>query len=251
MMTFVEQRSRPRGPLVAGVAAGLVVLVVVVAFILGGGNHKGGSPSKGGGETSTGPAKGTDKDATLTADNVTFSDVYGRQFPSAAAGPHDTRNGRAIGFDRSPAGAVLAAINIFARAESPPGPAVFEPTINEQVVGPDRDRLLEKAKTGYAEGAPRGTAPDGSLSAAIEEARPNRIGMWAYRVDAYDGSSATVNVLLRQLLPEGSYAYFNFPFTVRWLDNDWRLVAPLNGEFSSVIQRVSEVPATYVVIGKS
>jgi hypothetical protein len=146
---------------------------------------------------------------------------------------------------------VLAAINIFARAESPPGPAVFEPTITEQVMGPDRDKLLDKARAGYAEGLPRGTAPDGSLSGTIGEARPNRIGMWAYRVDAYDGSSATVNVLLRQLVPgTASYAYFNFPFTLRWLDNDWRLVAPLNGEFSSVIQRVADVPASYVVIGK-
>jgi hypothetical protein len=58
-------------------------------------------------------------------------------------------------------------------------------------------------------------------------------------------------VLLRQLVPGTStYAYINFALTVQWSDGDWRLVAPLNGEFSSVAQHLAEVPPSYIVIGK-
>jgi hypothetical protein len=243
-----EHTRRPTTPVVVAGAALVVVVLVALAVIVLGGNdddrRRTRSPS--GGESQ--PAS---KNSSLTAGNVTFNDVYGVQVPSSSAGPGHTDDGRALGFDHSPSGAVLAAIHIFARVESRPGPAVFEPTIREQVVGPDKDKLLAKARSGYAEGAIRGTSPDGSLRAAIEEARRNQIGMWAYRVDAYDNSSAAVNVLLRQVVPgTSSYAYFNFPFTVRWIDADWRLVVPLNGEFSSVIRRVPEVPAGYLVVGK-
>lgn len=246
-MALVDQRTNRRNGLLGGVVLALVAAVALTVVLLSGGRGKTNDRSP----TRENPQQASRESATLKAEDVTYSDVYGAQVPSSPAGPKKTPGGRAIGFDRSPAGAVLAAINIFARVESRPGPGVFEPTIQEQVVGPDKDKLLAKAQADYSAGATRGTSPDGALSVAIDEARPNRVGLWAYRVETYDDSSASVNVLLRQLVPgTSSYAYFNFPFVVRWIDGDWRLVAPLNGEFASVIQRVAEVPTSYVVVGK-
>lgn len=245
-MAFVDQPTNRRNGLLGGVVLALVAAIgLAVVLLSGDGKSNDRSPTK------ERPQQATGESTTLKAEDVTYSDVYGAQVPSSPAGPKNTSGGRAIGFDHSPAGAVLAAVNIFARVESRPGPSVFEPTIQEQVIGPDKDKLLAKAQADYSAGATRGTSPDGALSVAIGEARPNRVGLWAYRVETYDNASASVNILLRQLVPgTSSYAYFNFPFVVRWIDGDWRLVAPLNGEFGSVIQRVAEVPTNYVVVGK-
>jgi hypothetical protein len=245
-----ERSGRSTTTVLTGGAVLLVLALLAVAVISRGGHNKTTTRSPSGGKSQR-AGKDARAAATLAPQDVMFSDVYGVQVPSSPAGPHRTQGGRALGFDDSPAGAVLAAIHIFARSESRPGPVVFEPTINEQVTGPDKDTLLANAKADYSQAATRGTSPDGALALAIEEGRPNHVALWAYRVDAYDDSSAAVNLLLRQLLPgTTSYAYFNFPFALRFLNGDWELVAPLNGKFSSVIQRVPEVPANYVVIGK-
>jgi len=246
-MALVHEPTTPRRTrIVAFAALAAVALVAAAVIALGGGDDKTiRSPSRGNSQQ-------TGKDApseTLTAENVKFSDVYGAQIPSSAAGPKETAGGRALGFERSPAGAVLAAINIFARAESRPGPGVFEPTITEQVTGPDKDKLLANSQKGYAERATQGTGPDGALISAIENARNNRSSLWAYRIDSYDNSSVAVNLLLRTV-STGTPIYVNFAVTVRWTEGDWRLVAPLNGEFSAAGQQLAEAPSGYVVIGK-
>jgi hypothetical protein len=152
-MALVHEPTTPRRTrIVAFAALAAVALVAAAVIALGGGDDKTiRSPSRGNSQQ-------TGKDApseTLTAENVKFSDVYGAQIPSSAAGPKETAGGRALGFERSPAGAVLAAINIFARAESRPGPGVFEPTITEQVTGPDKDKLLCRREPAPANGLNR------------------------------------------------------------------------------------------------
>lgn len=250
MVALVEQHTNRRNGLLGGAALALVAIVGLVVVLLSGGGDKrnDGSPSRGKSQQAGNDAPA----ATLTAENVTFSDVYGAQIPSSAAGPKETAGGRALGFDRSPAGAVLAAMHIFGRAETSPGPAVFEPTINEQIVGPDKEKLLANVQAAYAERAARdGIPPGGELPLAMEEGRTNRSGLWAYRVDTYDDSTAVVNLLLRALVPRTtSYGYFNFALTVKWVEGDWRLVAPLDGTFAGVGRQLSEVPASYAVIGK-
>jgi hypothetical protein len=247
-MALVHEPTTPRRTRIVAFAALAVVALVAVAVIALGGSHDKTttrSPSRG-------KSQQTGKDATsetLTAENVKFNDVYGAQIPSSPAGPKETTGGRALGFERSPAGAVLAAINIFARAESRSGPGVFEPTITEQVTGPDKDKLLENSQKGYADRATQGTGPDGALISAIENARNNRSSLWAYRIDSYDDSSVAVNLLLRTV-SAGTPIYVNFAVTVRWIKDDWRLVAPLNGEFSAAGQQLAEAPSGYVVIGK-
>lgn len=243
-MAFVEERMNRRTSLLGGVVLALVAAIGLAVVLLSGDDGKNDrSPTR------ENPQQATGESTSLKPDDVTYSDVYGAQIPSGAAGPKSTSGGRAIGFDRSPAGAVLAAINIFARAESRSGPSIFEPTITEQVVGPDRDALLEESRGSYSERSAEGIGADGTLTVAVENTRKNRSSLWAYRMDSYEATSATLNLLLRSFQGE-TPVYVNFAVSVRWVDNDWRLVAPLNGKFASAGQQLSEVPASYVVLGK-
>jgi hypothetical protein len=188
----------------------------------------------------------------LTADNVVFQEFFGTELPtSSSAGPRETPDSRALGFSHSEAGAVLAAVHIASRSQNAVGPAVFEPTIKEQVVGEDRDKLLSVTQQAYTEAAATSsTGPHGEITSAFEKARQQRSGVWAYRVDSYTESLAVVNLLLRTV-PSGTAAYVNLPLTVRWVDGDWRLVAPVNGELGAGSQQLNDVPAGYVVIGKA
>jgi hypothetical protein len=231
----------------AGVIA--LLLAVVAVILLRGGGDKTTSPSRGGGAQTTG--KGGQEAATLTADNVTFEDFYGVALPKSDAGPAKVTNGRALGFEHSPNGAVLVAIHILYRASASPGPSVFEPTVKDQVVGPDRDTFLSKIQRDYAAAAPSGTGPNGELAGTADQARAIQSKVWAYRVDAYDSSVASVQVLLRSMPGGTGPLYVNLALTVKWIDGDWRLVAPLNGEFASVSRQVSDVPQSYVVIGRA
>jgi hypothetical protein len=114
-----------------------------------------------------------------------------------------------------------------------------------------RTRLLARVQQGYAEGAATArTGPNGELLAPFEKAAREQSGVWAYRIDSYTASSALVNLLLRTV-PAGTPAYVNLALTVQWIDGDWRLVAPLNGDLAGGTQQVPDVPAGYVVLGKS
>lgn len=244
-MAFVDQRTNRRTSVLGGIVLAVVAVIALAVVLLNGDDGKTNDRSP----TRENPQQATGESTTLKPDDVTYSDVYGAQIPSAAAGPRLTSGGRALGFDRSPAGAVLGAINIFARAESRSGPSVFEPTITEQVVGPDRDALLAESRRSYGERSAEGVGADGTLTVAVENTRKNRSSLWAYRMDSYEATSATLNLLLRSFQGEAP-VYVNFAVSVRWIDNDWRLVAPLNGKFASAGQQLSEVPASYVVLGK-
>lgn len=243
----MEQRTNRRTSLLGGAALALLAAIALAVVVLSGDDGKTNDRSPTRDEK---PANGKATLDTLSADEVTFKD-FGVQVPSGPAGPRETAAGRAVGFEHSPAGAVLAAINIFARSESGLGPAVFEPTITEQVVGPDKDKLLANAQRGYQERSNQGLGPNGELTAALDEARANRVSLWAYRVDSYDEAAASLNLLLRQIVPGTTApAYVNFVLTVRWADGDWRLLAPLNGDYSTVARQLSDLPTTYVVLGR-
>lgn len=185
----------------------------------------------------------------LTSNSVQWREFFGVRLPIADAGPTTIAAGRASGFERSEAGAVLAAIHISQRSEYPPGPRVFEPSIQEQVVGVDKGDLLLVAQNGYQEALTRGApGPSGEVSSAFETARRNQTAFWGYRVDAFSQETASVAVLVRTL-NSGRPVYANFDLTVRWVDGDWRLVAPLNGQFRNVLKIVEDVPSGYTILG--
>lgn len=185
----------------------------------------------------------------LNAETVEWTDLYGVRLPVAAAGPANSDDGRVWGFERSEAGAVLAAIHIAHRTEYAPGPPVFEPTIDQQVVGVDKAALLLNAQNAYEEARIRERpGPDGEVLEAYRKARQYETAVWGYRVDSYTPDAASTAVLVRTLR-NGGPVYANFALTVRWIESDWRLVAPVNGRYSNALHVLDEIPPAFVIVG--
>ncbi|MGI5159213.1 hypothetical protein [Microbispora sp. CA-102843] len=130
---------------------------------------------------------------------ITWQDFHGVRLPlSDLDGPRVLDHDRAKGFSHTREGALLAALHIAIRASSQWGPAVFEPTITEQVVGPDADRLLEQARTQYEERRQEAGLPDGSPlgKAYVDEE--------AYRWQTYTRDAATVDIVSAGPDPRGT-----------------------------------------------
>lgn len=255
-----QKAQRRATAVVAGVVALLALVIVgAVVFVVRGGGpgtssarspviptESSGNPGQNSGQVA---APSGEK---LTSDGVSWSDFHGIPVPTSSAGPRNVDGARASGFARSPAGAVLAAIHISYRVGSSAGPAVFEPTIAAQVVGADKDKFLATTEASYSADAGRyGAASDGSLPSEFARAVREGSRVWAYRTDAYDSSLASIHVLSRtQTVGATDPTYVDFAYTVRWVDGDWRLVAPLNGDWRSVTTATRTVPNDYIVIGR-
>lgn len=216
----------------------LVVLAVVVALTTGlvvalvrtAAREHGEAPGPGGqgrGAPLTRPAASHDED-------VTWEDVAGAQLPvSAEAGPRVRRGGRAWGFTRSPFGAVLGALHIGVRSSSNVGPAVYRPTIADQVVG-DRSSLRIQSDTQYEADRRKYGIVDGE---PIPQASKSRYVGW--RVDGFeDDEPVTVHLLASGETPSGT-TFVDLVTTVRWEDGDWRLVAPTDGSWQQSVHVVS------------
>jgi len=145
---------------------------------------------------------------------------------------------------------VLAAIHLAYRVGSTPGPAVFIPTITKQVVGVDKERFLSNIQQEYDTNRARyGAGAGGELTTDIANARRDHSGMWAYRVEFFDPSTSTVQILLRAV-PAGVPIYINLALALRWVNGDWRLEAPLNGQWSSVARQMPSVPDGYALLNQ-
>lgn len=189
----------------------------------------------------------------LTSANVKWSNFFGVPLPTSSAGPSKVEGERASGFAHNPAGAVLAAIHISYRVGSAAGPGVFGPTINEQMVGTDKAKFATNVENNYETSRARyGLARGEPIAPDWQRAVLDQSGVWAYRIDGYDPSLASVNVLTRTVPRTGGGGpiYVNFSYTVRWVDGDWRLVAPLNGEWPRAASQLSTIPSGYVVLGR-
>ncbi len=243
--------------LAAGLGAMLLaILVVVVVKATSEPKDIGTAPldaGKGGSSNGLSVTNVNDPVRPLTTDNLTWESFNGEELPVGASGPHQLRDGRAEGFDRTPQGAVLATMYISGASTAFGGPSVFQPTISEQVVGPDKNAFLATIQREYAESVRQyGADAAGGLSPEREAKKTsyNSQGVWAYRIDTYSRDAATVNVLSMSLPPGSDPIYTNFAMSVRWVQGDWRLVAPVAGVWSSYARNMASIPANYVVIGQ-
>jgi hypothetical protein len=237
-----DERRRRTNTVLLACGVGIACLVAALALVVVARRDGG----VGGGETGATPPAAQQ----VTRENVRWVEVEGLRLPVTPAGPARTTAGRAEGFARTPAGAVLAAVHIGYRVEATLGPSVYRPTIEEQVVGADKERFLSKVDQEYRGGETSGVSPTGALVREVEKAKATRSQMWAHRVDSFDPSVAVVQLLMRTFPAGGSApAWVNFAWTVRWVDDDWRLVAPLNGDFRNTARQVAGVPAGYTIFG--
>lgn len=248
-MTFALEQDRPKRStvLIVGVV-GLAVLVAVFVGVvaLRSESQQSDVPGRAGEPPAAAVPRPEER---LTAENVKWREFAGAAVPASSAGPRLEQGGRALGFDRSPAGAVLAASNLIYRASSGGGPEVYRTTIAEQVVGADKEKLLSNIEAEYKDEKANG-APDPLSPQGIARTRALKSGVWAYRLDLYGEDAATVNVLLRSV-PAGGPNYVNLALSVKWINDDWRLVAPLNGQWPSVSRTVPAVPEGYTVLGRA
>ena len=77
-------------------------------------------------------------DSRLLPAEVSWTRLAGVDLPmSPDTGPTQTEGGLARGFAHTPAGAVVAALHLLVRTTPQVGPAVFDPTMTDQVVGCD------------------------------------------------------------------------------------------------------------------
>lgn len=168
--------------------------------------------------------KGEDRPASEVS-TLEWSEVRGVWLPvSDQDGPSDRADGRARGFARTERGAVLAAVNLIARADASLGPSVFRPTLAEQVVGFSAAALSEEVEADYARRRNEGGIADGAPL-------PVRSEFVGYRVDAFDRDSASV-----QVISKADDVTVGFSAEVRWDDSDWKLVAPQGGTWSGAAE---------------
>ncbi len=157
--------------------------------------------------------------------------LYGTEVPlSQQAGPHQGPWPLAARFADTPAGAVLAAVNIAVRTSGQLGPAIFTTTITRQVTGPGTHALLKAAWTDYAAAAAQHppASTGGPAGTADASARAFRLTSW---------TTAAGDVQILAGADNGSGPGAVVELQVRWLNGDWRLVAPQTGVFPAAAAR--------------
>jgi hypothetical protein len=176
-------------------------------------------------------AKAPSARASATADasaDLNWTDFHGIELPvSAQDGPHHAIGGLAWGFSDTPRGALLAAVNIGVRTAAQWGPTIYQPTIRNQVTGPDASNLLKADASAYAAlraGAHVRPGQPAGRGYAVEA---------AYQFAAYAPSSATIDIVTEGPGAAGTTVLTITRIQVIWLRGDWRVVAPPDGNWAS------------------
>ncbi|MDG4833027.1 hypothetical protein O7627_27520 [Solwaraspora sp. WMMD1047] len=236
-------RGRRRAPRRRGVIVLIVVVVcaLLVAALLvarSAGRSSGGPADRAGtavvveipppsamSATATGPARepvGWPADLRWTA-------VAGLPLPvSATVGPRDLSGGRARGFAIGQAGAMLAVVHLVVRTSPQVGPAVFGPTLREQVVGPDAASYAEAVHGDYEAQREQLLLPPGEPLGRIYGS------ITGLRVDSYSDDAASLRLLIEAPGRDGGIERAATVVQVAWSGGDWKLVAPPQGDWSTV-----------------
>jgi len=161
---------------------------------------------------------------------------HGIELPvSSQYGPRHVDHGLAWGFADTPDGALLAAINIGVRTAALWGPAVFRPTIRDQVAGPGAAALLRADLSDYA--ALR-------AAAGVRPGSPAGRGYAAeagFRFAAYTSTGATVDVVTEGPGPGGATVMVATRVEVIWRHGDRRVLAPPGGNWANSATGISSL----------
>ncbi|TDC77439.1 hypothetical protein [Actinomadura sp. 7K507] len=177
----------------------------------------------------------------VSLDDVAWRDFHGVVLPySAQDGPREldgADQNLARGFARTPRGALLAAIHITVRASMQWGPEVFDPTIDQQVIGPDADALLAATRETYERH--RGDRRDG---AALGR---GYVVLEGFRWQGYSPVAASVDLVSAGPGDSDVTVRAATRIQVHWHNNDWRVVAPPGGTWAGAAAPVDS-PDGYV-----
>jgi hypothetical protein len=168
--------------------------------------------------------------------DLRWVDFHGIELPvSAQDGPRHARRGLVWGFTDTPRGALLAAVNIGVRTAALWGPAIYRPTIRNQVTGPDQAALLAASTSDYA--ALRAASP-------VRPGQPAGRGYAAeagFRFVAYTPADATVDLVTEGPGASGATVLAATRVEVVWLHRDWHVVAPPGGNWASSATGISSL----------
>lgn len=156
---------------------------------------------------------------------------------STTQGPNSVTATRVSGFGPSRLGAAIAAAHLLARTSPRVGPAVFTPTLDEQVRGPNRQALADAALTAYQREA-------SSLSLVAGEPLPGADAeIVGYRIVHHSVSDAAVEVVLSStpLRVDGQLVVVRV--ALQRSGGDWVLVAPPRGDWGVVTTVLTATPA--------
>ena len=124
-------------------------------------------------------------------------------------------------------------------ADAAAGPRVYRPTIKEQLVGPDAKALADNVDADYQRRRANAGVRDGD---PLPDTRAELAG---YRIESYQNDSAFLRLLVSSPGPDArSTVYVDFRVEVRWTDGDWRVIAPVAGQWRNATGQVPS-PAGY------
>lgn len=209
---------------VVGVLAAAAVCVLAATIVLVTG--KAGSGASATAAATSLPMPSLSPSSVTAPPEVRWIELDGVSLPvSATDGPQDLSEGLARGFADSPTGAALAAVHLVIRTSPSVSPAIVDSTLLGQVVGPNQPALVRSvAKARTATTAPTATVA-GYVPISFQPAR-------AASVDLVIGS---LELALRR-------QYLSVRVSLEWSDDDWRLVAPPQGDWSTVTSTIDALP---------
>jgi hypothetical protein len=191
-----------------------------------------GPSAAGHGRDQPAPAGGTAPPAgqdVLAGGEVNWVRYCGVDLPeSDRYGPHGFDGDRRYGFTRDAGGAVVAAAHLLVQVSPQVGPDVLVPTISGQVTGPDAQALTDAVHTEYGQAAEAANVPYG------EPLCPIYARLVGYLVDSHTPQAASLRMLAEGPGPDGAPQRVALLVQLSWVDGDWRLVAPPQGDWSRV-----------------
>ncbi|MBP1782722.1 hypothetical protein J3R08_002572 [Micromonospora sp. HB375] len=223
------RRTTHRRLTAIGLAAAATAAAVTIALVAGAtADRPVGSPSE---RAEPAVLSSVDAEERLPSD-MQWVDVAGVSVPvSSRSGPRITSGGQARGFAHDQVGAVLAAVHIVVRINPQVGPAVFGPTLRDQVVGPHAAAMRVQVAQAYDElRAQLSGQPLGRLTAILR----------GYRIGSYRDDEAAVGLLTEAPGANGVPLLVVAEVRVRWTGSDWALLAPAGGTFEQTVMAASD-----------
>ncbi|WP_131738854.1 hypothetical protein [Actinomadura roseirufa] len=185
------------------------------------------------------PRANTSADVLVDAPAVSLAGLWWRDYHgvllpySAQDGPRDTRADLAAGFARTARGALLAAVHIVVRANPQWEPAVFEPTISAQVIGPDAPMLLVSSREAFdtLDHPPAGQGVPVRAYVVLEGFRWQQYSSETASLDLVSAGPGDSDVTVRAVTR----------IQVRWRGGDWRVIAPPGGTWGGAATAVDSL----------
>lgn len=169
-----------------------------------------------------------------------WDDALGVRLPvSRRDGPRHLTAASASGYTQTIAGAALAAANLVPRTSPSVGPAVFNATLDTQVRGANRDVMVRVISADYQQQRQRAGVPDGHRLPGVDAE------LVGYAVAGLSGANDHAVVSLALTSPDlsSSDELLVVRVSLQWADGDWQLIAPPQGDWSTV-SRIKTSPPT-------